>query len=130
MRLSVGLRRVLSTIVGLSLAVMLAAPVAADNQCNGGELCLWGTAGFGGDFWDPGGSDADWPFFGIENDDDAVQNNETTRELIYNGSGYSGGLLYCVAPGELEDDIADARDNQGDSNFLSGLTSCGTLPRP
>jgi hypothetical protein len=129
MRPSLGLRRVLSVIVGLSLVVVIAAPVAADNNCNGGELCLWGTAGFGGDFWDPSTSDPDWPFFGIENDDDAVQNNETTRNLVYNNSNY-GSFLYCVAPGELEDDIADARDNQGDSNFLSSLTSCGTLARP
>lgn len=127
-------RRLLLMLVALVLA-MSAFPLTAraDNVCNTGEFCAWGDPNYGGDFWDPSTDDPNWNFFGIENDDDAVKNFESVKVYVYPNSSYGGSLLYCTAPGEIEDDIADARDNDGDSNLTfdsTGSTSCGTLPRP
>jgi hypothetical protein len=106
---------------------------AADSVCNSGEFCIWGNPGFGGDFWDPSTDDPHWDFFNVENDDDAVRNRESVKVHVYASDNYTGTLLYCVEPFVIEDDIADVRDNDGDSNLTfdsTGLTDCGTLPAP
>lgn len=129
------MRRPIAGLLGLLLILAAAFPlsVAADSVCNSGEFCIWGEPNYGGDFWDPSTDDPQWDFFNVENDDDAVKNRESVRVEVYPADNYSGTLLYCTEPGEVEDDIAGIRDNDGDSNLTydsSGLTSCGTLPRP
>lgn len=106
----------------------------ADNSCDSGEFCVWSEANYtGGDFWDPATDDPDWNWWGIENDDNSVKNKESVIVEVYPNGAYGGTLRYCTAPGEVEDDIADDRDDDGDSNLTydgTGVTSCGTKPRP
>ncbi|MGH8874068.1 MAG: peptidase inhibitor family I36 protein [Acidimicrobiia bacterium] len=30
-----------------------ALPALADSNCDSGELCIWGSTNYSGDFWDP-----------------------------------------------------------------------------
>ena len=136
------MRRLLTTLVALALALGVNAlgvnvtPVAAHNDtCSAGYFCVWPLVNY--DDYSSGTehrhfatSENDWDFFGLENDDDSVKNMELTRVLVYSGANYSGSVKYCTAPSEVEDDIHGDRDDDGDSNSLGALTSCGTLPRP
>ena len=106
------------------LSASASAPVSADTVCNSGELCLWGSINFSGDFWDPAHHDLNWPFAGIENDDDSVKNRDTRAHLVYPNSSGGGSLLYCANSTEEENDIAGDRDNDGDSNFQLDVTTC------
>jgi hypothetical protein len=132
------MRRILATLFALTLTLgVTSTPVEAHNDvCNAGYFCVWPYINYDDDEVGPdehrhfANSENDWDFIGMENDDDSVKNMESTRVLVYRGSNYSGGLAYCTVSGEVEDDIHEDRDNDGDSNLLQGLTSCGTLPRP
>lgn len=131
------MRRLVTTLVALGLAFSVTAtPVAAHNDtCASGYFCVWPLANYddyaaGTEHRHFATSENDWPFFGLENDDDSVKNMESTRVLVYAGADYSGGYKYCTQASEVEDDIHTDRDDDGDSNFLSTLTSCGTLNRP
>jgi hypothetical protein len=118
-------RRLLAALATASLLTSLSAlPVSADANCNAGELCLWGNANYGGDFWDPTFHDLNWPWPGIENDDNSVQNKDTRAHLIYPNSSGGGVMRYCVNSLENEDDIAADRDDDGDSNFEIETTTC------
>lgn len=132
------MRRLMTTLVALALAFgVTVTPVAAHNDtCSSGFFCLWPLVNYD-DYSSQdehrhfSTSENDWPFFGLENDDDSVKNREATRVLVYAGADYTGGIKYCVDPLEDEDDIHTDRDNDGDSNFLSSFTSCGVnLPAP
>ncbi len=115
-------------------ALVTSVPAQADSVCNSGEFCVWGGEGYTGDFWDPSGSDPDWPCCGgtgVQNDDDSVKNLETYRVFVYENNDYSGTLLYCVAPGTAVSVIFSDRDNRGNSNLTgSSLTSCSGYPLP
>ncbi|MGH8874069.1 MAG: hypothetical protein ACRDVM_02280 [Acidimicrobiia bacterium] len=60
----------------------------------------------------------------MQNDDDSVKNRDPYAMKVYNGDSYSGGLLYCVSSGEVEDDIHGDRDNQGNSSIVYLATTC------
>jgi hypothetical protein len=123
-------RRFLAALATASLvSMMTTVQVAADANCDVGELCLWGNTGYGGDFWDPSHHDLNWPG-AIANDDDSIKNKDNYRHLIYPDDSGGGALLYCIEPLEVEDDIAGVRDNNGQSNFQSSYTDCGSYPRP
>lgn len=118
-------RRVVAVVVTVAVAgLYAAAPVSADLNCDSGELCLWGNTGYSGDFWDPTHHDLNWPFLGIENDDDSVKNRDTRAHLVYPNSGGGGPLRYCVNSLENTANINDARDNDGDSNLQLDVTAC------
>lgn len=118
-------RRLLAALAVASLVSGVSTtPVTADPNCDVGELCLWGNTNYGGDFWDPSHHDLNWPFLGIENDDDSVKNRDVPAHLVYPNSSGGGTLLYCVDATEVEDDISGDRDNDGDSNFQLDVTTC------
>lgn len=110
----------------LMSAVAMPIPALADNNCDVGEFCIWGDPDYGGDFWDPSTNDPQWDWFNVENDDDALWNRELNRATVYNADYYGGTALYCAVPGLEENDIAGARDDQGDSsiNWSTGYTTC------
>lgn len=131
------MRRLFASLVALALALGVnVTPVAAhSNTCDSGYFCVWPLANydqgfFGGSHEHFSGNNADWPLFGIENDDDSVKNRESLRVLVYAGWNYTEGYTYCTQPGESEDDINLSVDDNGDSNKLGGTTSCGSLQRP
>lgn len=105
---------------------------AAKSQCSAGYFCEWNEINYsGGEFTQWGSSANDWPWLGIENDDDSVYNREAKRTMVYTGANWSGDEAYCVVPGGFEDDILGDRDNDGDSNFLhADLTTCFGWPLP
>lgn len=120
-------RRHITLLAALVLvAAAFPAPASADNNCDAGEFCLWSDTNYSGsDFWDPSGSDPDYNFFGIENDDNSVKNRESYRVYVYPNNNYGGTYRYCMDQGETEDDIASDRDDDADSNLTSGnYTTC------
>lgn len=113
-------------------------PATADDNCDSGEFCVWGDTNFGGDFWDPSTDDDDWPCGvfcspDVDNNEDSVWNRESVIIEVYDGTNFDGKLMYCVDPGDSEDDIAGDRDNDGESNLTydaTGVTDCGSAPAP
>jgi len=129
------MRRLSIALVALGLALTVAPVAAHDTACLSGYFCVWPLGNYddgsgGDDHGHFGGSNSNWPLLGIENDDDSVKNMENTRVLVFAGANYSEGYTYCTAPGEVEDDINFAVDDNGDSNRLESSQGCGTLQRP
>lgn len=120
----------------MCLGVMaLAVPVLAangDGTCDSGEGCFYNSPNYVGIEIDSTSGSSNWPFSGIENDDDTVKNRKSSSHVVvYNGNSYLGGAMYCADAGEWEDDIAGDRDNQGDSHkFFSGSTCPSSIPHP
>lgn len=126
------MRRLFTTLVALALALGVnASPVAAhDDTCLTGYFCVWQHIDYSGsDHAHFSIDENDWPLFGIENDDDSVKNRESVAVRVFADSGYVN-TEYCTVPSEVEDDIHDDRDNDGDSNQQRSTTSCGTYARP
>jgi hypothetical protein len=137
------MRRLTTSLIALALALSLnvvalglnVSPAAAHSTCSTGYFCVWPLGNYS-DYWPIeehihfSGNDTDWDLTGLENDDDSVKNRESYRVLVYAGWNYTEGYTYCTQPGEDEDDINFAVDDNGDSNKLGSVTSCGTLQRP
>lgn len=130
------MRRLFISLVALALALGVnVPPVAAHNDaCSSGYFCVWPNVSYDDYVIGPqhehfAGSNQDWDFFGIENDDDSVKNEESFRVRVFADNLYNN-VEYCMTPDEWEDDIHTDRDNDGDSHWVYTTTSCGTDPRP
>lgn len=126
----------LSLLAAMALVLVTAVPpmsALADGVCNSGEFCVWGGTGYTGDFWDPSGSDPDWPCCGgtgVQNDDDSLHNRESKRVVVYAENGYVSDL-YCATDGLQDSNIADNRDNAGNSHVVhTTSTSCSGFASP
>ena len=122
----------IATLVPLSIA----PAEASHNTCNVGELCLWGDPNFQPDFWGPPGNSTNWPcgIFcdpDLDNNEDSLRSRESKSAYVYHGTGYTGGVIYCVIPGLQVGNIWHSRDNMGDSHSISATaTTCLGYPKP
>lgn len=118
-------------IVGLMVLAVSATATNGNNICESSEVCLYNDINFSGIEIDTTGNSPNWPFLGIENDDDSIKNRASSLHVVvYDNDSYIGSL-YCADAGEWEDDINGTRDNKGDSHkWFSGSTCPIEIPHP
>jgi hypothetical protein len=121
-------RKIGTAAILTAFTVAVAVPAFAANgngSCESGEGCFYNDPNYSGIEIDSTNGSSNWPFSGIENDDDSVKNRKSSSYVVvYNGNNYLGGAMYCANAGEWEDDIAGDRDNSGDSHQFTATATC------
>lgn len=130
------MRRACHVIAALALALGVntlavdVTPVAAHTTCTADRFCVWQHIDYGGvEHEHFTNTSNDWNFWGIENDDDSLQNISARYTHVYDDANY-GNPVYCALPSEVEDDIHSNRDDRGDSHTMNYTEGCSGWASP